>query len=284
MNVLIKVYREMRRSYRGFQQERSGSKGLAEAKAKLLSDAGYSEEEKRWLRGTSTRIHRNDLMFNGGPEHYLSSGISAMRCIRAAMDVVGVDWEGLSRILDLPCGYGRVLRLLRQACPQAEVTACEIDVEAVRFCEREFGALPAASEIPISRVVLNGKFDLIWCGSLLTHVDEPAALEFLRFFRDRLRNGGLCLFTAHGRIPTDWMRSGKVTYGLSDEARANILSEYDAGNYAYADYPHAKNYGISAACPERMRALSAQVSGWRECLFLDHGWDECQDVYAYQAV
>lgn len=283
MNVLTKVYRAVRRSYRGFLQERSGSKGLAEAKAKLLGDAGYSEVEKCWLRGASTRIHRNDLMFRSGPEHYLSSGISAMRCIRAAMDEAGADWKGLKRILDLPCGYGRVLRLLRQACPEAEVMGCEIDAEAVRFCEREFGTVPLVSEVPISRLAVKEKFDLIWCGSLLTHVDEAASLEFLRFFREHLRAGGLCLFTAHGRVPTEWMRSGKVTYGLSDEARAGILRDYDAGNYAYADYPHAENYGISAVRPERMRALAAGVSGWRECLFLDHGWDECQDVYAHRA-
>lgn len=222
-------------------------------------------------------------MFKSGPEHYLASGISAMRCIRAAMDVVGADWDGLSRILDLPCGYGRVMRLLRQACPQVEMTGCEIDAEAVRFCQMEFGAVPVVSEIPISKVVMGDRFDLIWCGSLLTHVDEAAPLGFLRFFRSHLIDGGLCLFTTHGRVPTDWMRSGKVTYGLSDVVRASILAGYDSGNYAYADYPHAENYGISAAVPECMRVLAGQVAGWRECLFLDHGWDDCQDVYGYRA-
>ncbi len=281
MNTLSSACRAMSKSFRRFQHEYSGSKGLAKAKSRLLTDPGYSEEEKAWLRSASTRIHCKDLMFKSGPQHYLSSGISAMRCIRAALRVTGTEWVELSRILDLPCGYGRVLRLLGPACPQAQVTGCEIDVEAVRFCQKEFGAVPAVSEIPISGMILREKFDLIWCGSLLTHVDEAAAMEILRFFRDHLSERGVCIFTAHGRIPIEWMLSGKVTYGLPDGARESIVTDYEAGNYAYADYPHAKNYGISAACPERMRALADEVGGWRECMFLDHGWDECQDVYAY---
>lgn len=229
------------------------------------------------------RVHRNDLMFKDDPRHYLSSGISAMRCMQAALAAVGRDWSGLGHILDFPSGYGRVLRLLRVACPAAEITGCEIDAEAVNFCEREFGAVPEISVIPVSDVVIEQRFDLIWCGSLLTHVDEAGALGFLRFFRDHLKEGGLCVFTTHGQVPVEWMRSGRVTYGLPDDARREIVDAYDAGGYGYADYPHAKDYGISAACPERMRSLTAQVPNWRERLFLDHGWDACQDVYAYQA-
>jgi SAM-dependent methyltransferase len=283
MNVVSRVFRATRRAYRGFARERSAGEAFAATRLRLLESSAYSPEEKEWLKQASMRVHHRDLMFKDDPAHYLSSGISGMRCIREVLRTVGWNWDDLAEILDFPCGYGRVLRFVRVACPNARITGCEIDREAVRFCERVYQAVPVVSRIPVSELVLEEKFDLIWCGSLLTHVDEEAALGFLKYFCGHLRDGGLCVFTTHGRVPVDWMRSGRVTYGLPEEARAAIIADYDAGGYGYADYPHAREYGISAACPERMRALAGQVSGWRECLFLDHGWDECQDVHAYVA-
>jgi hypothetical protein len=32
-----------------------------------------------------------------------------------------------------------------------------------------------------------------------------------------------------------------------------------------------------------MRQLTADVGGWDETLFLEHGWDDHQDVYAFSA-
>ena len=75
----------------------------------------------------------------------------------------------MSEILDLPCGHGRVMRWLRATFPKASLTACDIDGDGVSFCAETFGARPALSSTDPEDLVL-GTFDLIWCGSLLTHL------------------------------------------------------------------------------------------------------------------
>ena len=55
------------------------------------------------------------------PEAYLASAQWAFRRIRLAMLAAGK--VSAERILDLPSGYGRVLRVLKAAFPEAEIPA-----------------------------------------------------------------------------------------------------------------------------------------------------------------
>ena len=57
-----------------------------------------------------------------------------------------MDVADVKRILDLPCGHGRVLRYLSAAFPEAEITACDIMREGVDFCASTFGAIPVYSQ------------------------------------------------------------------------------------------------------------------------------------------
>ena len=95
--------------------------------------------------------------------------------IRTALDTD----EGVARILDLPCGHGRVLRFLRREWPGAEIVACDIDPDGAEFCCESFGATSIyAAENP-QETPLRGRFDVIWSGSLLTHLDKTRWPSFL---------------------------------------------------------------------------------------------------------
>ncbi|HET6573563.1 MAG TPA: class I SAM-dependent methyltransferase, partial [Fimbriiglobus sp.] len=146
----------------------------------------------------SRDIHPDDGMLlpvPEGPDHYFGVGRSALRAVTAALLAAGAPAP--RRILDLPCGYGRVLRALRAAFPDAAVTACDLNRGGVDFCAT-LGAAPADSADPIDRAGITGPFDLIWCGSLLTHLDRPGWDEFLTFFHRVLAPGGVCVVTTHG--------------------------------------------------------------------------------------
>ena len=80
--------------------------------------------------------------------------------------------ETATNILDLPSGYGRVMRFLKAEFPEAALTACDVIREGVDFCARTFGARAIYGKEDPSELELDERFDLIWCGSLLTHVDE----------------------------------------------------------------------------------------------------------------
>ncbi len=219
-------------------------------------------------------------MFKGNSEgeeseefvrHYEWVGRSAVRWIRHSLKAAGKS--EVASILDLPCGYGRVLRRLTIAFPDATLTACDIDREAVAFCADSFGATPAYSETDPSELDL-GRFDLIWCGSLLTHVRPEHWERFFQLFRRSLAPDGLLVFTTLGRTAADLMRNGD-SHGLSDTT--TLLNDFDRQGYGFAGFPGAPDYGISVALPSY---VTSRLSGLTLIGFTEGAWAEHQDVVA----
>ena len=247
-------------------------------KRRMLADASLlTARERELLRRAESRIDYEDGMYKGDGAHYFGVGLSALRCIDEAIERAGI--EEVESILDMPCGYGRVMRFLAGRFPGARLTACELDRRAVNFCARRFGAAPAYSSEDLDAVSLGARFDLIWCGSLATHLGAGPTLALLRLFRRHLAPGGLALFTTHGDFVARRLPTRDFDYGLTDEQIAHLTGGYAREGHAYTDYVYAKNYGISLTSPARVREQVALAGGLREVYFKERGWDEHQDVY-----
>jgi hypothetical protein len=115
----------------------------------------------------------------------------------------------------------------------------------------------------------------------LTHIDEEASGTLLQFFHDHLSDQGACIFYTHGQRSSDWIESKKVTYGLKENAQQEVIRGFQEQGYGYADYPNESGWGISTVSHQRMVELAKGVGIWYETLFLEHGWDNHQDVYAF---
>lgn len=248
-------------------------------KQRLLKDPALAARERDLLGLSSSRIHHDDGMYKGDGAHYYRVGLSAIRCIEEALERSGPS--EVRKILDLPCGYGRVLRLLVHRFPGAEITACELERGAVEFCARHFGARPSHSRSDLDALSLGAAFDLIWCGSLVTHLSAEPTLALLRFFRRHLAPGGLVLFTTHGDFVARRLPTRDFDYGLTGEQITRITARYAEAGYAYTDYPDREHYGISLTSPAWVRARVGEAGGLREVYFKDRGWDEHQDVYGF---
>ena len=70
----------------------------------------------------------------------------------------------VKRVLDLPCGHGRVLRHLVKLFPVAEFFACDLDRDGVDFCASTFGAQPVYSQENLLELTLPADLDVIWVG------------------------------------------------------------------------------------------------------------------------
>jgi SAM-dependent methyltransferase len=249
------------------------------AKRKCRSNPSVSNEEKVLLEKISLEVHRNDEMYVPlDAKHYLSTGLGALRCIEHALQKT----EGrrpVRSILDFPCGYGRVLRFLRARFPEADITVSELDKGGLEFCSRTFSSTAVQSDTDFSRLSIGGRFDLIWCGSLLTHLDEESAAKLIAFFREHLTPGGTCLFTTHGKASVDYVRHSRRAYGMNASSRETLLRQYDERGYGYADYSGKKGFGVSVASPERMLSLARSVGQWHSLSLFERGWDNHQDVY-----
>jgi hypothetical protein len=153
---------------------------------------------------------------------------------------------------------------------------------AVEFCKRIFSIKAIFSDENLGTVSIPEQFDLIWCGSLVTHLDEKHTSKILRFFYEHLAPGGMCLITTHGRTSVEWMHSQPEAYvGLSASARQKLLSEFQERGYGYADYESTLGYGISVVSHECMVKLACSVGQWTESIFFEHGWDNHQDVHGF---
>jgi SAM-dependent methyltransferase len=233
------------------------------------------------------RVHPNDPNYLAHPEHYFTTGPSAIRLIGLAQEAAEV-LRPLQRILDLPCGYGRILRALRESFPDADLTACDISKEAVDFCAEAFGAEPVYSSEDPAAIKVEGQFDLIWCGSLLTHLEAARWDGFLDFFETRLARRGLLIFTTHGRDFASALRAGR-TFGIPAESVEGLLADYDREGFGYRDYPtslrdamnwESRGYGFSVAAPAWVCARITARPGLRLVSYLERGFKDSQDAIA----
>lgn len=233
--------------------------------------------------GLIEEICEGDRMFKGNIDGYLNAGLSAMKNVRLAMLAAGVT--ELTDILDFPSGHGRVLRYLRAAFPAAKLTACDIETSAVDFCEKTFGATKVYGHEDPWKIKLPSQYDLIWVGSLLTHLNEDRCVMFLRYFSSLLKQGGLLVFTMHGREVAGRMNAG-TPFGLDESGLKKVLKYYRRKGFGYVNYPKKKtfgvseNYGVSLVSPRWIFGELEKLPGLRLVTYTEKAWDGLQDVIA----
>lgn len=253
----------------------------------LLADPSLGERERRLLGETDPTVFFNDGMYAGDGAHYFRVGLDALRLVEAALAASGI--KEVRRVLDLPCGGGRVLRFLVRRFPSAEFVACDLQRDMADFCARRFGARAVYSKDDLAELHFDAPFDLIWCGSLATHLDAASLRALLRLFARSLAPGGLAVFTTHGERAARKMLRGEIDYGIAREQLAAAVGAFRESGYGFTPYPDVSaygvasdaGYGISLTSHEWVRAEAARAGTLRELFFEPHGWDEHQDVFGF---
>ena len=231
-------------------------------------------------------ISPGDMMFSAGRRglaEYFYCGRSAVECTQRALDAASISPQQVQHILDLPCGHGRVLRYLKVAFPEAHITACDLLGDAVDFCSSTFGAAPLASFEDPERIRLEAEsFDLVWVGSLFTHLDAPKWSRFLTVLRNSLRPGGVLVFTTHGRGAYHYMLADTFNYHISHWQRTVVQHRYERTGFGYVRYPGSlSDYGVSLSHPAWVIRLLTVLGGLRLVSVSEKGWANFQDVFAF---
>jgi SAM-dependent methyltransferase len=240
-----------------------------------------AESHEAYRSRVNQAVHPSDEMYReakhwGNPDGYFTIGHSAMGCITVAMVLAGKS--DVSTILDLPCGHGRVMRMLRARWPDARIVACDLLSEGVDFCAAQFRAVPIYSRPNPADIPIYEQFDLIWVGSLLTHLDAPMWKSFLTFFRDHLAQDGLLVFSSAGRYAT--MNPQDPFLLVRDEYLENGFAYMDQTNPTCAWHSPrlSPGYGLAAASPSWVLDQLVQISELRVLAFWERGWNEHQDI------
>ena len=225
--------------------------------------------------GVVTQISPNDVMYRTDPDHYYFWGRSAIRAILWVLYALGK--EEPRQILDLPSGHGRVLRSIKATFPSAALTAADVDRDGVDFCSRTFQAKAVyAAESP-SETKSVDRYDLVWCGSLVTHFDAQRSRSLLERLGAALSPGGILIFTTHGPYYRSRIADGTLNFSIASARR--LVLNYDKEGFGYQDYLNDSGYGISASSPEWISRTVADIEGLELGCYASRGWGGFQDVY-----
>lgn len=218
-------------------------------------------------------------MFAGDLEHYLSCGASALDVVTGVLALAGS--AAPARILDFGAGCGRVTRWLQAAFPSSAIEACDVREADVAFCRERLGIDAWASRTKIDALSAPGTYDLIWAGSVLTHLDADGSVRLLRRLLDWATPDGLVVVTLHGRTAVEFGASGRVRYNEPDRW-AHVVDGYRASGYGYADYLGWPGYGVSLTSLAWTARLVESWSDVRLVALSERAWDGHQDVLALQ--
>ncbi len=210
---------------------------------------------------------------------YLYNGLSALRCMVHAL--ISASAEPPKRILDFACAHGRVMRFLRAAFPEAEIVGADINTKGIEFCAKEFGAIPVQSYADLSKVTLPGSFDLIWCGSLITHIDEIKSRTLLDLFLKHLAPGGLLCFSTHGRIYPLYIQQKRWKL-LADDVFEVVNRDFLRTGFGYADYPSRPGIGASLTSPAWIYNYIYNKDDVTLVFFGERAWLDWHDVTVIQ--
>ena len=243
-------------------------------------------------------ISARDDMYRGDIDHYFRVGRGAVESIQLAMQAA---WKSdVTSILDCPCGHGRVMRTLQSAFPDAELTACDIDRDAVEFCAETFEAVPVYAETRPEDIRFDREFDLIWSGSLLTHLEAERFMGFLRLFASYLAPDGLLVFTTNGPHTYSLLRrlledppgeteakriereQAALYFPIPETEVGRMVNEYQTTGFTYTDYEFMENFGATLSSPTWVCKELEQLPNLRLITYTNRGWDKVQDVVACQ--
>ena len=210
-------------------------------------------------------------------EQYFDLGRRALELIHFSGELC--DKPHYPNILDLPCGHGRVLRWLRAHYHYANITACDLDRDGVDFCAQQFGAKPVYSEVDLTRLPFAGQFDLIWVGSLVTHLRRDRWLATLDCLVKWTKECGVIVFTTQGRTVSSLLARGRRNVAENIDKPA-LLEEFARTGFAYQRYFESnaeEDYGLALSSPEWVMRTLQRYPDVIMRAYLEEAWG-MQDV------
>ncbi len=250
---------------------------------------------RRWATsqtpGLNTAIAPSDDMFSWGyPRNYFQTGLGAAWCIKSAVERTSIGEP--ARVLDLPCGYGRVLRYLRAFWPNAELVAGELVPAAVSYCQRTLDARPLQSREPVWEADIGDNYDVIWSGSFLTHFDEDHWQPTLEHLAKALSAEGLLVFSTLGKRMYHVLLGQPASAaeraiarmlpnnGLTPEGTEKLVRSVASSGFGHSPYPDEpdKPYGLSLSLPGWVESQIEAAAGLRLQHHQDGGWG-MQDLW-----
>ncbi len=96
----------------------------------------------------------------------------------------------------------------------------------------------------LDALTIPGQYDLIWIGSVITHLSESKTHKLVDRLLSACAPGGLLVLSFHGQFAVERHECTAFKY-IDDDGWKEIKRGYDDRGYGYADYKGQHGYGIS---------------------------------------
>lgn len=223
-------------------------------------------------------------MFRSTPdeESYLRAGKSVASTVRVALELAGLSPES---ILDYGCGHGRVLRWFQSFWPNADLTAADVTPDQIEFCARTFGANPFLIDKPFDEVELPSSYNLIWLGSIFTHMDSTGWRSLTDSLIKHIRPNGLLCFSFAGRHVYKLLESGD-RFRINDKHEPDVreaISDYESSGFGFFSQRESQGqtWGRSIVKPEWVLHSHFERDG-KVVLFSEQAYAGRQDIICVQ--
>jgi len=225
----------------------------AELAAQAIRYARLDQPDPRALN--FSYADEDQMLDRSQPLAYLNSGASGLRNVMLGIQLA--DVVSTARIIDFGCGHGRVMRWLRAAFPNSDIVGTDLSEGSVDFCAKTFGAIPVLSPIYFTAFPQVDPADIVWSGSVITHLKECAAETYLELVVRLLRPHGVAIFSTHGRESVRWILERGFNY-IQGQSQEPMLRGYYSLGYGFASYKDTPDYGVSLIHPRWFLDLRAQ--------------------------
>ncbi len=197
-----------------------------------------------------------------GAFKFVEATVRHYQALDQIVDQAFGGFDGVSSLLDFASGYGRLTRALLQRIPADRIWVSDIYADAIDWQVRTFGVNGFASVPDPTALAHDRKHDVIFVGSLFSHLPAELFRAWLKRLHGMLTPGGVLAFSVHDEsiLPPDqtmddtgirffpWSESGSLDpaiYGMTyvteafvadaiaciDPARASAWRVFHKGLY-----------------------------------------------------
>jgi SAM-dependent methyltransferase len=232
--------------------------------------SAIQEVADRYTRYCEAEISKNilphdDMLVAGDMDHYMNVGRSAVDVIVSALVATGNPT--IRTILDLPCGGGRVTRHLCSLFPASKIFVSDLDRQKEDFVATTMKVTRAESS-PNFVDDPARQYDLIFVGSLVTHLNAAMFRRAEKWFIRALAPNGLLIVTTHGR------RHNHLLIKIHSLVnRLKLRFRYKIAGFGFAAPRNNPSYGGNLSSPSWVIGLIEKEPSAKIVAFHEAGWD-----------
>ncbi len=192
-------------------------------------------------------------------EVFLETGRKHVETMRSILSAAGFEWHSGSRVLDYGCATGRMMRWLADRADHCEIWGTDIVSDYVTWCNQElsppFHFLLSTSHphLPFE----DRYFDLVYAGSVFTHIDD-LAISWLHELRRITKVGGMLYLTIQNKhsietlfntMPDNWLTKRIRSHKECSKLIKSDFGVLALGRSVRAQVFYDTNYFIDMSSP-----------------------------------